>query len=297
MNNDYMEFAEKMRRGIESVMGKEVKLHAVKKNNGVVLYGITILTDGCNMAPTLYLEKFYEDYKNGEPIKEIACEFMREYDRACINENINIDFFKDYEQIKSLLGYKLVNADMNVELLKEVPHKRFLNFAVVCYCDMPGEIVEKVGKGCILIKNEHLEIWNVSAEEIIEEAIQNMQETNPAHLLNMMEILKELYDDPNGLIASKLPMYVLTNTERVFGAGALLYDNQLEKVAEEIKDDFYILPSSLHEVIILPKKFCTDIEYLVQMVHEVNEEQVDKEERLAENVYFYSRERKELEIV
>lgn len=296
MNKEYMEFAEKMRRGIESVMGKEVKLHAVKKNNGVVLYGITIYTEGCNVMPTLYLESYYEDYKNGKPIKDVACEFMREYDRSTLYDSIDIDFFEDYEQVKPLLGYKLINADMNVELLKEVPHKRFLNLAVVCYSEMPDEIFEKIGKGTILIKNEHLDVWEINTETLLKDAIQNMQETNPAELINMMDLLKELYDDPKGLICGKLPMWVLTSQTRRFGAGAILYNDWLEKVAEEVNDDYFILPSSIHEVIILPEKYGTDKEYLVKMVREINEEQVDTEELLANNIYYYSRDTKKLQI-
>ena len=92
-------------------------------------------------------------------------------------------------------------------------------------------------------------------------------------------------------------MWVLTNKERVFGASALLYDNQLEKVAEKIKEDFYILPSSIHEVIIVPKKYGAPKDYMVKMVREINGENLDMEERLADNVYFYSIDTKELQIV
>ena len=297
MNKDYMEFAERIRKGIESVTGKEVKLHAVKKNNGVVLYGITIYTEGCNIMPTLYLESYYEDYKNGKPIKDVACEFMRDYDRSIISENIDISFFEYYERVKPLLGFKLINADMNESLLQDVPHKKIFNFAVVCYCDMPDDIVEKVGHGLILIRNEHLDIWRVDSETVIKDAMQNMQKTNPADIINMADLLTELYGDPDSLICGKLPMWVLTNRKRNFGAGAVLYDNQLEKVAEVIKGDFYVLPSSIHEVIILAAKYSMDADNLIKTVREVNEEQCDREEQLADNVYFYSVSEKKLHII
>ena len=294
MNKDYKDFTERMRRGIESVTGKEVKLHAVKKNNGVVLYGITIYTEGCNIMPTLYLESYYEDYKNGKPIKDVACEFMREYDHSLINENINIDFFEDYEQVKPLLGYKLINADMNKDLLQEVPHKCYLNLAIVCYCNI---VDDRIGKGTILIRNEHLDIWGIKAEQLIEDAMRSIKVTNPPELINMADLLRELYDDPGQLICGKIPMWVLTSKNRQFGAAAIVYGNWLEYIADVIEEDYYVLPSSIHEVIILPKKHAMDKNDLVNMVREINEEQLDTEELLANNVYFYSIDTKELQII
>lgn len=296
MNKDYKEFTEEVREGVEAATQKTVKLQTVKKNNGVVLVGVTIFTEGNTMAPTIYLESFYEDYKDGKSIDEIICAVILEHDRTDIAGSIDIDFFNYYEKVKPLLGHKLINADMNEELLREVPHKRFINFAIVCYCEMPDEIVEKVGKGIILIRNEHLDIWGVESETVIEDAIHNMQETNPPELINMVDLLRELYDDPGQLICGKLPMWVLTSTTRRYGAGAILYNDWLEKVAEEVKEDYYILPSSIHEVIILPEKYASDKEYLVKMVREINEEQVDTEELLANNIYYYSRDTKKLQI-
>lgn len=294
MNMNYKEFTEKVRDGVEAATGKDVRLNAVKKNNGVVLYGITIYTEGCNIMPTLYLESYYEDYKNGKPIKDVACEFMREYERSLINENINIDFFEDYEQVKPLLGYKLLNADMNKDLLQEVPHKRYLNLAIVCYCNI---VDDRIGKGTILIRNEHLDIWGIKAEQLIEDAMRSIKVTNPPELINMADLLRELYDEPGQLIYGKIPMWVLTSKNRQFGAAAIVYGNWLEYIADVIEEDYYVLPSSIHEVIILPKKHAMDKDDLVNMVREINEEQLDTEELLANNVYFYNIDTKELQII
>ena len=295
MKQEFMSFAERVRENMEEATGKEVRLNTVRKNNGVVLVGVTVNDEAYNMCPTLYLERYYKMYEEGDPFKDIFMKLHEDYNQHKINRTVDISFFEDYEQVKPLLGFKLINADMNDDLLKEVPHKRFLNFAVVCFCEAPMEI--SIVKGFILIRNEHINIWGIKAEELIEDAILNMQKTNPADVINMTDLLKELYDEPAQLICHKLPMWVLTNSIRSFGAGALLYDNQLEKLAEEIGGDFYMFPSSIHEVIILPKKYGGTKEEMIKMVHEVNEEQVDIEERLSEDVYFYSISEKELKII
>lgn len=292
-NMSYDEFCSYMQEKIQQYYGVEadVRLHSVKKVNGVVLWGISVVMQNRNIMPTLYLEHFYDDYKEGTPMYQIISNFIDNYEKACIYEDFDIGFFENYEKVKPHLGYKLINYEMNRELLQEIPYKRYLDLAIVCFCNI---VDDRLGKGTILIRNEHLDIWNMNAEILIEDSMKNMQRMSPPELLNMSQVLKELYDDPAGLIAAKLPMYVLTAREKVFGAACLLYDGQLESIAKIVEDDFYLLPSSIHEVIILPKKYGTDEKYLSQMVDEINHEQLDREEILSNHAYLYTRLTKEI---
>ncbi len=273
--------------GVES----NVKLHTVQKVNGVVLHGITVMKEGRSIMPTLYLEHYYDEYNSGKPLYDVVHQFILEYDKSCIYEEFDISFFEFYEKVKPHLGYKLINFEMNRELLKEVPHKRYLDLAIVCYCNI---VDDRIGKGTILIRNEHLDIWKMEKDIVIRDALRNMPSMFPADLINMADVLRELYDDPAELICGKLPMYILTTRERTFGAAALLYSGQLETIAREVEDDFYLLPSSIHEIIILPKKYGTDEEYLSQLVDEINHEQLDIEEILSNHAYLYSSLTKEI---
>ena len=156
---------------------------------------------------------------------------------------------------------------------------------------------DRIGKGTILIRNEHLDIWKIEKDILIRDSLRNMPVMFPAEMINMADLLRELYDDPAQLICGKLPMYVLTTRARMYGAAAILYSGQLEAIAREVEDDFYLLPSSIHEIIILPKKYGTDEEYLSQMVDEINHEQVDIEEILSNHAYLYSRLTKEITLL
>ena len=293
MNKDFMRFTEEVGRRIALETGKDVRLQQVKKNNGVVLHGITIMSEGSNVAPTIYLEKWYEEYKEGEDIDDIVAEVIRLGSKEGNVESIDISFFKDYEEVKTKLAYKLINADMNEQLLKEVPHRKFLDLAIVCFCDVA---FDGIGDASILIRNEHLKVWGIEAEVLIEDAMKNMQVLFEVEFINMVDVLKELYSNPDNMLDIQIPMWVLTNKRRLYGAGALLYDNQLEQIAEKMQGDFIVLPSSLHEVIITPI-FDRDIAYLAEMVQEINESQVLLEERLADSVYIYHRETKSLDKV
>lgn len=293
MNRDLMRFSEEVRSRVALETGKDVRLQQVKKNNGVVLHGITIMSEGSNVAPTIYLEKWYEEYKEGEDINDIVAEVIRLGTKEGNVESLDVSFFKDYEEVKTKLAYKLINADMNEQLLKEVPHRKFLDLAIVCFCDVS---FTGIGDASILIRNEHLKVWGIETEVLIEDAMKNMPELYETKFVNMVEVLKGYMEYTEDMLDIEFPMWVLTNKRGMYGAGALLYDNQLAQIAEKMQGDFIVLPSSLHEVIITPI-FDRDVASLVSMVREINESQVLLEERLADSVYIYHRETKSLEMV
>jgi len=292
----YEAFCERMKDIVQQYYGVEVNvtLHTVQKVNGVVLRGITVMREGRSIMPTLYLEHYFDLYSKGMPLYDVVHRFIVEYDKACIYDDFDIGFFEYYEKVKPHLGYKFINYDMNRDLLKEIPHKCYLDLAIVCYCNI---VDDRIGKGTILIRNEHLDIWKVEQDTVVRDSLQNMQVIFPADVINMADLLKELYSDPAQLICGKLPMYVLTTKARMYGAAAILYNGQLEEIAREVEDDFYLLPSSIHEIIIVPKQYVADENYLSQMVDEINQEQVDIEEVLSNHAYLYSNLTKEITLL
>jgi len=275
----------------KSKEGSNVQLQTVRKLNGVVLRGITITGEAGNIMPTIYLDKFYRMYEEGTAFEDVVNCFLREYKRAGVNGDFDIQFFSQYETVKSRLGFKLLHYGMNRELLEQVPCKKFLDLAIVCFCDVRDK---RIGHGSILIKKEHIDMWEVKEEQLIEDAMRNMPDLYPADFMNMSIVLRELFRDPAKLLDVELPMYVLTNKERLNGAASLLYEGQLEQIANRMGEDFYVLPSSIHEVIIVPKSKGTDEEYLSRMVDEINREQLAREEILTNHAYCYDCQKKEL---
>lgn len=289
----YEKFCFNIQKAIEKHCkeGVKVNLQTVRKVNGITLKGITIAGDSSNIMPTLYLDKYYREYEEGMPFEEVVDLFLEEYERAGVKEDFDIQFFSDYEKVMPHLAFKLVHYEMNKELLAQIPHKPFLDLAIVCFCDIKDK---RIGHGSILIRCEHLDLWKVTEEQLIQDAMSNMPKLYPADFMNMAEVLRELYKDPANLLAISLPMFVLTNKERLNGAASILYEGQLEQIGNILGNDYYILPSSIHEVIILPKSKGTDENYLSQMVDEINHEQLAREEILANHAYFYKRDTKEL---
>ena len=290
----YDKFCVDIQKALQERCGQEVqvKLHKVLKINGVMLRGISIIgKENAAIMPTLYLDKFYMEYKQGRKWEEIISAFLEEYDKAGVENEFNIQFFEEYEELKTHLAYKLIHYEMNMELLTEVPYRKYLDLAIVCYCDIKDK---RIGHGSILIRREHLKMWKITEDRLFTDAMQNMPKLYEADFMNMAVMLKKLYDDPADLLSRPLALFVLTNKARINGAASMLYDGQLEKIASFLGQDFYILPSSIHEVIILPKSEGTDEIYLSQMVDEINREQLAREEILSNHAYLYHKDTKEL---
>lgn len=292
---EYREFLENVRKEVESRYDSNVSvtLNHVMKNNGTELDGITIMEKDKNIAPTIYINSFYDRYREGVSLKAVVSEIIRIYNQNKNSININADYFENYENVRKTIVYKLVNYQKNKKLLEDVPYKRVLDLAVVFYC----LIEQRKGvSATALIHNEHLRIWNVTEDEIYNDALKNTPVLLAGSIVPMSKILSEIAgtapvdnDEKVCEYTGEDILYVLTNSSRVNGAACILYDNLLKKFANDVHSDLYILPSSVHEVIIVPKKNAFDKSELAYMVREVNEQGVSQDEILSDNVYEYNR--------
>jgi len=286
------EFCEKVRKAVSDFVGDkaDVSLQYVTKNNGVNLTGINIMEKDSHISPTIYLNDAYEIYENNQNLGSIVKKIMDVYEENRVGKDFDISFFSDYEKVKRKLTFRLINKEMNEEFLKDVPYEVFYDLAIVCYCTI---LREDIGSGSILIKNEHLKLWKLEKDDLIKDAIKNMPRLFPMELKSMLEMIGELFEDKEQeqefLGITHVPMYVLTNTNRVHGASSMVYENVLQEIAKKWDSDFYILPSSVHEVILLPAKEVMEKDNLSQMVADINSTQLEQEEILANHAYLYSK--------
>ena len=274
--------------------GTKVAINQVSKNNGVILHGLTIMEAECNIAPTIYLNGLYESYCEGTTFSEVFKRLIQAYHDNKIDENINIEFFTDYESVKHRIVYKLINFEKNQDLLEQIPHIRYLDLAIVFYCLM---ICDSFGNGSILIHNSHCSMWSVNAEALYQDAITNTPNLLGAELKSMEEVITELMEDAPEPVdlqweveGREIAMYVLSNKTRIHGAACILYENIVRDFADYLHKDIFILPSSVHEVILIPVSGLEKVQTLIEMVKEVNETQVEDEEVLSDSIYYFSRE-------
>ena len=162
-------FGNEVKQEMEKLLGSEVRveLRRITKNNGIILEGLCILEKGSYVSPTIYLEDFYREYKDGMSLKEIAGRIYDIYEKRCRNIPFSLEYFLDFEKIKENIFCKLVNREMNQELLRDVPNVSFLDLSVVFICAVKNE---EFGNGSVLIREEHRKHWKVSKELLYEYA-------------------------------------------------------------------------------------------------------------------------------
>ncbi len=290
---DYKEFTRQAVTEIQERMGEtvEIRLTEVVKNNNITLTGIMIVKKNSNVSPTIYLESFYEKHRRGESIKQIAKEIVALYEKQVGPVQMDMDFFTSYEMVRNNICHKLVHYEMNKEQLKQLPHIRWNDLAVIFYYDL-GESM--IGKATITIRNEHMEMWGISTEELYRTAQQNMKRKRPELLIPIKDMLEEIMKKHLSE-EYRVPLYVLTNKDKMYGASALLYSGQLKILAEKLQSDLLILPSSVHEVLLLEDDREQDYAFYREMVREVNGSQVEPDEVLSENIYRYDRVKESIE--
>ncbi len=278
-----LEIKEILERNFQSE-GKII-LQKVRKNNGVLLDSLIIQMPDSNISPTIYLDVFYEMYKNGMDIEEIAVRILAAYYNGRPKKELNLEFFKDFEQVKSRIVYRIVNAKQNKELLEEIPHVLWMDLAICFYYAFYDE---QLGNGMITIYNKHMEWWNTSTKELMVLAKKNTPELMKARWDSLTKVVESIYgEELEDLHGRECPLYVLTNEQKNQGAACVLYEGVLDKLAKFLGGNFYMIPSSIHEVILFKENGNEDTMALHKLIKEVNETHLSEEEILSDYPYYY----------
>ena len=315
---EMLEFTNKMEKALKEYYGEnaEVRIHKVYKNNGLLLYGICVLENGKNIAPTIYLNSFHKAYEEGESFGVLFRRVIEITEENQLSQSLDVDFFLDYEKVKKRLVLRLIHLAENEELLKSVPYQKFMDLAVVCYCVLENE---EIGSGAILIHKHHVKAWEIEEEILFQDAYMSSPRIEPYQIMKMGEMIKDilsetivqeahsLYGDEAenripGMLEhmtsevdqAEIPMYVLTNRKRYYGAACIVYPDVLEKIGDLLQEDYYIIPSSVHEILFLPASECLDSKALNTIIEDVNRSQVEEEDWLSDHTYLYQREQKKL---
>ena len=275
----------------------KVRLNDVTKNNGVVLRGLTVTQDDSNISPTIYLNNYYEEYMKGRAtLLNVVNDVMDTYHRNKVNQSVDMRYFLDYERVKDRIVYKLINTEKNKELLEDLPHIEFLDLSIVFQCMVAQE---DIGTASILIHNVHLKLWDISVEKLYQAAKENTQRLQKYEIKSMSEVLGEITRAENPeyreeAFSDNVPMYVLSNQRRVEGAACMLYPNLVRDFAEAVGSSFYIIPSSVHELLLLPTAHLEESCEIKNMIKEINDTQVSAEEILSYSLYLYDKEERKI---
>ena len=289
---DFKEFTKTAAEGLEKrAPGRRVRMHEVVKNNHVKLIGITLEGPHTKVFPILYMEGYYDGVCGGDSMEETIDRMWADYRQREEGAPECLSGITNWEQAKCRLAVKLIHYGENEELLQTAPHEKFLDLAVVYYY-IAG--AGEDGPQMALVKNNLLAVWGIDGKELKEAAYAS----HVRYCRTEIKSLGGLIEEMTGMPLKGKPkgqMYVVTNQWKAGGAAAMLFPEELKKLAMQLGSDLYILPSSVHEIIALPAAMGDPAE-LARLVKEVNRNCVCPEERLSDHVYRYCMESGQIQI-
>lgn len=294
---NYEEFRDKLaedlteklyERGFEDV---SIKFNETTKAN-VSYEAMTVTPANSNIGISLNTEAFFEEYDKGMDFSEVLSR-VTEVATAALDQmpEVNVSELTDYEQMKSKLSVEVISQEANKELLENVPHKNIEDMAIIyrfVIDDGPQ------GMQSITVTNNLMENMGITPEQLHADALANAPEMRPPVIKGMTEIIKEMMGEEMFAMfgESMQPdgnemMYVATTPDKINGAGIIAYPEFMQQAAEQLNGDFYLLPSSRHEVILVKDDGGMNFEQLQSMVREVNATEVSAADKLTDNVYHY----------
>jgi hypothetical protein len=244
----------------------------------------------------------YEAYNSGAEYSEVMRNAIATLDDALgKSEQFNISGLRNYEEMKSSLVMEVVSAEANAEFLQTVPHHTIEDMAVV-YRFLVDEVSD--GRASVVVSNNMLATYGVSEEQLRADALANAPEIRPAVIKGMGEVLSDMMGVEMdelvmmGMVTPEMNenMLVATVQDNIHGASVIAYQDFMDQAAERAGGDFFILPSSIHEVLIIPDRGEMDSKQLENIVRQVNNDEVRPEDKLSDHVYHYDSKEKVFEL-
>lgn len=261
--------------------------------------GLMVRKEGEMLTPTINLNQLYEAYKTQPSVTmETVC---RKIADIVLEAPIQVDLkaILNYENVKDKLFIRVSSAETNKEVLEIVPHQLKEDLAITYHVAVGKD---QDGLSSMLITNEMMKEYGVTQEQIHEDAMKSSPRVMVPEVSSIGVLIDEIYqknilmltpDEREMLLetlqeSSEMPtFFVVTNTDRIDGAGVIFYPEFMDNMGELLGNNFFILPSSIHQMLILPDDGQVDAEMLRDMVKEVNATQVAPAERLTNDVYHF----------
>lgn len=285
----YEEFKTNLIEELKDFYGADatVELTTATKNNGIHLDGIIIRIGETNVAPIIYLQQYYEEYMENEyiSIDEIVGRIVELRERHELQDADGvIGKITDWAYVREHIYPMIVSAEDNEEMLRALVSKPFLDLAVIMYIRL-DDILQIGGEATVKVSKEMLSSLNVSEEEAYDAAMNNMK-SDGYNVQDIFTVIRCMIDEDIPDDVNREKMFVMTNADKRYGAAGLLDINNI--VMGLGITNCYILPSSIHETLLVPATSNMNVSMLKNMVLEVNESTVSREEKLSDNVYLYN---------
>lgn len=255
------------------------KVQEVTKANGVICTGILVQTQGSNISPTVYIDEYYDDNRSIEDAIDMVTRAL-EKNRV---SGFDVTQFTDFSKAKGNLRARLCSDRTPADVFQTA--EGLDGLIVIPYILVKDEQIG--GYASVKVTKQILKNWGVSEDEVFAIAYENS--AREVKFVSMAYMMAEILGLPVEMVegmAGEAEMYVLSNNEKMYGAIGALVARQMLK--ERFPNGYVILPSSVHEVIVIPYSAGMNMQCLNDMVQEVNVSEVKPEEVLGERAYIFA---------
>ena len=315
----YKEFKEEIRTYLEQEFGDghDVDISRFRKANTGIQDSITIFEKGNrekHISPQIYLKPLYLKYKEGMTMQEIKESAVSQYREGLKGAEFFMESMPDigsYEKCMGRLYFRLVGTERNRMLLKKVPHREVMDLSFVPYI-LIGESEKETCSA--MVNNTMVKKWGIPEEAVLKQAFDNMPKIMPARADTMKSMAEAILEvaannrdggDTTDILEAAREMaaisgmlsdtgkfpgpFVLTNKKGINGFAAVFYPGVLKDIADIFGKNLFVLPSSIHESLLVADDGSVSAAELRRMVREVNAGCVAEEEIVSDSVYFYDR--------
>ena len=289
---NFQEFVDKVKEAIrdalpESFRDAQVSVEPFRKLNTGYL-GLQVKKEGQTVVPNINLDAHFREYQEtGKPFADVLTAIA---EQVQLTPPMETEWLKDYSQVKEKLFIRVSDAKENEAFLRMAPHKEVDGLAISYHIAFEG--LHGV-EASTPVTYKMMEMFGVTEEQLHADALESTQRLYPVQYTSMAEVMNKMMGidadmDPDMMPATEGPqLMVLTNMQGIHGAATLFYPGQLEAIAQQMGSDFFVLPSSVHETLILPDDGTAEPDSLQFMVREINQSTVAPEDRLSDFVYHY----------
>lgn len=295
---DFLHFLQKVQVEVEAKIGAgyHIDILEIPQNNGVAITGLRIKNEIEGINPVIHMESYFEWFQQGMTIDDIVVDIINAVRGNGAEKWFSTSKLFDFNQMKERIILRVINAETNRHMLDTVPNKSWLDLSVVYYL-LLGSDTE--GQMTTLISNQIAKEWGVETNDLYDIARENTKRLLPVNIRNLSEIISEILAERLGADfdgeqmemfcgSNTMPMYVLSNSTGLYGAGGMLPGFGIEDFANELGKDLVVLPSSVHEVILVPVEEGLELRELSTVVKSINQTQVAAKDQLSDSIYYYS---------
>lgn len=256
--------------------------------------------EGNMVTPTIYINDMYNKYLQNENLEEVLQNSAVMLENAM--EEVPMVGAIDFDTAKDNIVFQLINTEQNIELLSGVPNREFQDLSIMYRWVIK---TDETGIQSTIVKDALAEKLGMSEEQLFKAAVENTKRIFPPVVKSMNDVIRDMFmkdgmpgdivDMMIGEMPAEQTMWVISNERGINGAVSMLYEDKLNKLATDLDNDLYIMPSSVHEVIAVSTSM-GDPNELAQMVAEINMDQVSLDERLSNQVYHYDKDLRKLSL-